>query len=241
MSKKWFGILLVGILMMTLLAACEKPASTAPAATTTGGEIPFPVQQPTTSLGVLATQTAMAKNPPAATAAGTQPAGTQPPAATKAPAQPQPTTAAGTPAAPQPTAAAPAAPAATATAKPQVVVPTATPGRPATYTIQSGDHLFCIARRYNLNPETLFSLNGLNMNSQLSVGAVIKLPQDGSWPTASGARALKAHPDTYTVQAGDTLNKVACTYGDVDPNAIIAANSLKEPYTLTAGQALNIP
>jgi LysM repeat protein len=135
----------------------------------------------------------------------------------------------------------PPAPVATATAKPQIIVPTATPGRPATYTIQQGDHYLCLARRYNLNPEEFLSLNGLSMNSQAVVGATVKLPQGGSWPSSFGARALKAHPDTYTVQAGDTLNKIACGYGDADPNAISAANTLGSPITLTAGQTLDIP
>ncbi len=231
MSKKLLMIIVVGLIALTLLAGCERPASTAPAATPTGGNIPFPVQQPTTSLGVLATQTAAAKVP----------------AATLAPGQPTPTTAKVTGAAPQPTSAGGAVatqappPAATATPKPQIIVPTATPGRPATYTIQQGDHYLCIARRYNLSPEEFLGLNGLNMNSQAVVGQSVKIPQGGSWPSSFGARALKAHPANYTVQSGDTVNKIACGFGDVDPNGIIAANALSSPYTLAAGQELNIP
>lgn len=226
MSKKLLIVIVVGLIAVTLLAACERPASIAPAATPTGGDIPFPVQQPTTSLGVLATQTAAAKNPTATLAAG----------AVKSTAiAPQPTT--GGAVATQ----VPPPPAATATPKPQIIVPTATPGRPATYMIQQGDHYLCIARRYNLSPDEFLTLNNLSMNSQALVGASVKLPQGGSWPSSFGARALKAHPNTYTVQSGDTVNKIACAYGDVDPNGIIAANTLVSPYTLTAGQDLNIP
>jgi len=230
MSKKLLMVVFVGLLAVTLLAACERPASIAPDATPTGDNIPFPVAQPTTSLGVLATQTAVAKNPAATQAPGT----TNPTAGTKP-----------TGAAPQPTVAGatqvPPVPVATATPKPQVVVPTATPGRPATYTIQQGDHFLCLARRFNLSPEEFLSLNGLSMNSQAVVGATVKIPQGGSWPSSFGARALKAHPDTYTVLAGDTINKIACGYGDADPNAIAVANSLAAPFNLTAGQALTIP
>ena len=47
---------------------------------------------------------------------------------------------------------------------------------------------------------------------------------------------LNPHPDTYTVEAGDTVYSIACFYGDVSPEAIIAVNQLEEPYELTAGQ-----
>ena len=79
------------------------------------------------------------------------------------------------------------------------------------------------------------------MNSQAVAGKSVKIPQGGSWNSANGSRTLKAHPDTYTVSAGETLNKIACSYGDADPNLIILANDLKSPYTLTAGQSLKIP
>jgi LysM repeat protein len=229
MSKKLLTIIVIGLIALTLLAACERPASTGPVATPTGGDIPFPVQQPTTSLGLLATQTAAAKNPTG-------------PTATNAPGVVNPTAVK-----PQPTADGavatqiPPAPVATVTPKPQIVVPTATPGRPATYTIQQGDHYLCIARRFNLSPEEFLSLNNLTMNSLAVVGGSVKIPQGGTWPSSFGERALKAHPDSYSVQSGDTLNKIACGYGDVDPNSIIAANNLKSPFLVTAGQTLDIP
>ena len=79
------------------------------------------------------------------------------------------------------------------------------------------------------------------MNSQAVSGVTVKIPQSGSWNSANGSRTLRGHPDTYVVQSGDTVNKIACYYGDVDPNGIIIANSLKSPYSLTAGQSLHIP
>ena len=121
----------------------------------------------------------------------------------------------------------------------KVVIPTATPGRPAEYVLQKGEFPYCIARRFNINVGDLLSLNGLNINSKPAVGYKLKIPQSGTWNT--GDRALKAHPTTYAVKAGDTIYSVACQFGDVDPNDIIAANTLKSPYTLTAGQSLSIP
>jgi LysM repeat protein len=228
MSNKFFTYFLIAVLLGVILSACERPASTAPDTTPTSS-VPFPVTVPTTSLGALATQTAVAKNPQPATPTGQAVA--QPtkavPLVTLVPVTPEP--------------AQPTQPPVVNTALPEVVIPTATPGRPASYTIQQGDHYICVARRYNVSLSDFFSLNGLSMSSQAVVGATVKIPQSGSWSSATGNRTLKAHPDTYTVQSGDTINKIACDYGDVDPNNIILANSLKAPYTLTAGQSLRIP
>jgi LysM repeat protein len=225
--------MIIAVLLGVALTACERPASTAPAATATGGGIPFPVQQPTTSLGTLATQTAIAKNQEP-TGDNGQPADNSTPVP---PDQAEPTAVPPADATSQPQV--PENP--PATARPQIVVPTATPGRPSSYTIQQGDHYICIARRYNLNLGEFLAVNGLTMNSLAVSGVTVKIPQSGSWNSANGGRSLKGHPDTYTVQPGDTINKIACAYGDVDPNSIIAANQLKSPYNLSVGQHLNIP
>lgn len=230
MVKKVVLVVMMAVLLGVALTACDRPASSSPAPSPTGGGIPFPVVQPTTSLGNLATQTAFAK--------------TNVPLATAKPGTTNPTALPGQPTAPpvvNPTAAPPQPTAVPPTALPEIVVPSATPGRPASYVIQPGDHYVCIARRYNLDLGNFLAVNGLSMYSQAVVGATVKIPQSGSWDTANGSRMLVAHPATYVVRAGDTLNKIACAYGDVDPNSIIIANSLKAPYSLSAGQSLRIP
>lgn len=120
-----------------------------------------------------------------------------------------------------------------------IVVPTATPGRPSSYIVQKGESQYCLARRFNLNPADLAALNGLSSTAYLTPGMSLKIPQSGSWDL--GDRALKPHPTTYTVASGDTIYSIACAFGDVDPNMLILANNLKDPYTLTAGQSLQIP
>lgn len=119
-----------------------------------------------------------------------------------------------------------------------VVVPTATPGLPATYTVQDGEFPYCLARRFNINPNDLVSIN--NISGFVAPGTVLTIPTDSTWPVEF-ERALIAHPTTYNVLAGDTIYKIACQFGDVDPNDIIFANNLVAPYELTAGQVINIP
>ena len=118
---------------------------------------------------------------------------------------------------------------------PTVMIPTVT--KPVEYTVQPGEYPYCLARRFNVNPEDLLELNGIG--DDVSPGTVLKIPQTGEWPLED--RSILDHPASYTVEAGDTVYSIACEYGDVTPEAIIAVNNLEEPYTLTAGKILEIP
>jgi LysM repeat protein len=110
--------------------------------------------------------------------------------------------------------------------------------RPTSYTLQKDEFPFCIARRFNVDIAELLSLNGLTADSQVPPGTTLQVPQSGEW--TAGERALRSHPTTYTVQANDTVNSIACYFGDVDPNAILAANNLASS-SITTGQTLTIP
>ncbi len=223
MKTKLLIFAMITILAGIMVAGCERPAPLPPSVATATSEIPFPLPNnktlDTTQLG---TMTAVAKTPPVVTAAPTQEQGQ---------------TVENTPVPPQPTE--PPAPAATNTPRPVIQVPSATPGRPSTYTIQAGDTFYCIARRFNLDVSDFLSLNGLGTSSLAQIGQVVKIPQSGTWD--SGNRALKTHPAEYTVVAGDTLNRIACRYGDVDPSAILAANGFSSANDIKAGITINIP
>lgn len=211
MKQKYWLVITALVLMVVLLAACQRPASKAPVVTPTAtSEFPFPLPVTDDAMKVVisGTQTAIA----AAGGASGASVSTPTPVVISTPVP------------------------ATATA---IVVPTATPGHPATYALQKGEFPFCVARRFNVSAGDLLALNGLTVNSKPAEGAVLKIPQSGSWD--AGSRSLKSHPVDYTIAAGDTIYTIACAYGDVDPNTLIAANGLKSPYTLTAGQTLRIP
>jgi LysM repeat protein len=115
----------------------------------------------------------------------------------------------------------------------------ATPGIPTSYVLKYGEFPFCIARRFNVNQYELLSINGLGLNSTTYVGMTLKIPQTGNH--FDGDPALKAHPTNYTVKAGETLEIIACKFGNVSPDMIALQNSLAAPYTLTTGQVLVIP
>ena len=110
---------------------------------------------------------------------------------------------------------------------------------PDTYVIQAGDHLYCIARRFDIDITALLSANGFNVNSNVYPGTKLVIPKDAGG--FLGSRVLRDHPTDYTVVGGDTINSIACYFGDVDPRAIEAANGLTGDYALTPGKILDIP
>lgn len=216
MSKKIWLLFMAAMVIAAVLSACQRSASKAPVPTATSeGALPFPLPATEDTLKIIQTQTALAARTSVA---------------------PAPTA---TPVVAQATTAVPPTLAPTATQFVIATLPTATPGRPTTYTLQQGEWPLCIARRFNLDAADFLALNGLTMDSKPSAGTVLKIPASGTW--SYGSRSLIKHPATYTVKSGDTIYSIACAFGDVDPNAIIAANGLKSPYTLTAGQTLQIP
>ena len=106
--------------------------------------------------------------------------------------------------------------------------PTTTPVpagvRPPTYTLQNGEFPFCIARRFNVDPDALLSASGLTSPDIYYAGLTLTIPQSGAFP---GSRMLASHPTTYSVLSSDeTVYSVACKFGDVDPAAIAAANNI---------------
>ena len=249
MNKKTIGLMVALLMVAMLFTACARPATTSPTssvivATATNSEIPFPVAtQPQIMADILKqTQTAMAMSTHDTSF---------PSAATNTPSftfeTPTPSTTLGVGGEATPTSSillpsvstATSTPVTLATAAPtKISYPTPTPGRPATYTIQAGEYLWCLARRFDVVPADLLSLNGMNANSQPYAGTVIKIPQSGSF---GAGRARNAHPATYTVRAGDTIGGIACWYGDADPNTIFAANGLPANSVITVGQVLQIP
>jgi LysM repeat protein len=120
---------------------------------------------------------------------------------------------------------------------------TATPipaGSGGSYTLQPGEFVYCIARRFNLDPDEILAVNGIVDSQTIYPGLTLKLPNTGH--PFPGNRTLRTHPATYTVsQTDETVYSVACQFGDVDPNSIASANNISVGAKLSVGQALNIP
>jgi peptide/nickel transport system permease protein len=111
---------------------------------------------------------------------------------------------------------------------------------PATYTLQRGEYPYCIARRFNVDPNELLTLNGLANGQAFFTGTVLNMPQSGR--PFPGNRTLRIHPTTYIVSAaGETIYSIACAFGDLDPLLIVQANDISTDSLLLVGQQLNVP
>ena len=95
-----------------------------------------------------------------------------------------------------------------------------------TYVVKLGDTLYSIARKYGISVDELKSANGKSSNL-LTIGEELIIP------TVTGTTR------TYTVKSGDSLWKIATTYG-VSVNALKSANGLSSDL-LSIGQILVIP
>jgi LysM repeat protein len=126
-------------------------------------------------------------------------------------------------------------------------------GADCTYTVRAGDSLYAIALR---NDTTVDDLKAANSDLEgddpvLQIDQVLAIPNcipGQPRPTSAPQLAddstavpvAAATQDVYTVKPGDTLYGIATRYG-VTINAIMRANSLANPNTLSIGQKLVIP
>ena len=94
------------------------------------------------------------------------------------------------------------------------------------YTVQSGDSLYAIAKKFGTTMEELVNLNNLT-NTTLQIGQRLMVP--------AGMQPL-----VYVVKAGDNLYTIARRFG-VTVDAIAKLNNLKNPSLIKPGQELMIP
>ncbi len=94
------------------------------------------------------------------------------------------------------------------------------------YTVQRGDCLYGIARRFGSDVETLVCLNGIMDRNVIRTGQVIEV--------------LTAPGSVHAVQEGETLRDIALLYG-VEPGSILAVNARPAGALPARGERLIIP
>ena len=120
------------------------------------------------------------------------------------------------------------------------LMPSPVDSRLLTYTLRPGEFPYCIARRFNVDPNELLALNALGNHQVFYAGTILQIPQTGN--PFPGNRMLQSHPTTYhVVRQNETLYGVACLFGDIDPVIIAQANNISVDSTLFVGQQLTIP
>jgi LysM repeat protein len=135
------------------------------------------------------------------------------------------------------------------------MVPTAAPvtTEGASYTVQSGDSLWKIAKNQNSSVSAIRQANNLTSDS-LKVGQKLVIPAKAATTLASATTttsAMAVTPDlgmsvvangetTHTVDIGESPAVIAKKYG-VSVTEFMKANNITDPRRLRAGQTVRIP
>jgi len=98
-----------------------------------------------------------------------------------------------------------------------------------THTVQPGETLMRIAAEHGVTVAQLASANGIVNPDRIYVGQVLVIP--GAGPVSGG--------QTYRVQQGDTLFRIARQFGTTVDN-LVALNGITNPNALYVGQMLVI-
>lgn len=106
------------------------------------------------------------------------------------------------------------------------------------YTVERGDSLWSIARRFGITVQEIRDANNLTSDT-LSVGQSLIIPGISADEDLEDNNGSETVPNTYTVQSGDSLWSIANRFG-ITVNDLKTANSLTSNL-LSVGQILVIP
>jgi len=95
---------------------------------------------------------------------------------------------------------------------------------PGEVTVQRGETLYAISRRYGVPVRSIIEANGLGPPYRMAAGRQLILPQ------------VREH----IVQPGETLDSIARSNG-VEASTLARSNGLAAPYAIHAGQSLALP
>ena len=107
---------------------------------------------------------------------------------------------------------------------------------PQSVTVEKGDSLSKIAKRYGTTVDALVRINELCDANQIFVGQVIVLEDADAEADDAGEQVETA---IVTVQAGDSLSKIAKRH-DTTVEEMMALNDIDDPNLLFVGQELLI-
>lgn len=96
-------------------------------------------------------------------------------------------------------------------ARDEIIVPDTSKKYFEYYRVQKGDSIYGIARRYNINPELLATLNGLNYSDYIYPDQLIMIP--------------KPDYSYYITKEGDTLDSVSNVLG-VSRDKLLGENDI---------------
>jgi LysM repeat protein len=113
------------------------------------------------------------------------------------------------------------------------------------HTVQRGETLFSISRRYNTSVAAIMQANNLTNPNLIFAGQQLIIPTGGGTtpPTPTPMPPVNPIPPaniTHVVRPGETMSSISRLYG-VSVNDIARANNITNPNLIFVGQRLIIP
>lgn len=118
-----------------------------------------------------------------------------------------------------------------------------------THTVQPGENLYRISLRYGVSMGEISTANGLGNINLIFTGQQLTIPgvtgggtvdTGDTTDTTTDTPAPTTGGQTYTVQIGDTLNKIAARFATTY-NVLAQLNGIANPNLIYVGQVLNLP
>jgi lipoprotein NlpD len=115
---------------------------------------------------------------------------------------------------------------------------------PDDYPVRSGDTIYSIAWKYELDPFELARWNNISSPYRIYPGQRLNMkpgqeaPPSVSSNSRSSSRST-SRPDSITVKKGDSLYALANQY-NVNAKQLASINGLRSPYTIYPGQTLKL-
>lgn len=115
------------------------------------------------------------------------------------------------------------------------------------YTIESGDTIAHIAKRFDVSTNAILVANGLKTTSLIFPGQKVAVPDAGSFSSTDVDTVaielvsnITPTVTTYVIATGDTITSVAAKF-NVPVSSILAANKLDASSLIYAGRSITIP
>lgn len=102
------------------------------------------------------------------------------------------------------------------------------------YTVQRGDTLWEISRRYNVTIDEITRLNNIQNPNLIYPGEILTIITNSNFEQTQGLGK-----DFYTVKSGDTLSELAIIF-DTTVEDIVRLNNIQNPNLIYVGQRLRI-
>ena len=100
-----------------------------------------------------------------------------------------------------------------------------------THKVIKGDTLWSISKQYNISLELILAFNNIRNKDSLSIGQIIKIPQDN---------LSAANHTSHIVKKGETLWTIARQY-NLTMDSILTTNNITNPELISIGQQIKIP